>query len=518
MNPPTLHAATAPSLKKDTRHRNNSAETKPVIDRLPPHSKDSEQGIVGCMIAEPERCVDQYRARFSDNVERFYDLRNQEIARVILTLQKEHKGIDEVTISEELRARELLEQVGGIGYLSSLAAAVTSAENFPNYLDILEEKYSLRRSIQLCTEFVGRVYDCKGSDTHILLDELEADIQRVRNGVSGSGIKALLQERSFNPVIEPPPLRAIITLAGQPICTPGNLTTITAAAKAGKTATLGAMVAAMFPHSIESDLLGFKSDNPDRKAILWFDSEQSPDDYWHCVYRAVKRAGMEKPPEWFHGFCLTGLGHDVAWKCVKESIRLYEEMHGGILAVLLDGSADFVADVNDAEESNDFVAAIHGMGIKHDCPIISVVHFNPGGAKVRGHLGSQLERKSESNLALEKDANEVTVIYSTKQRRAPIPKSTGPRFKYDTSAGMHVSVECRREEHDEQERETLQELAEEIFGERPGMRYSEIISSLKSKFPKLSDSTLDRRFKRMRDLGVIKKCVGQLWERTPYGK
>jgi hypothetical protein len=121
----------------------------------------------------------------------------------------------------------------------------------------------------------------------------------------------------------------------------------------------------------------------------------------------------------------------------------------------LDGGADFVADVNDAAESNAFVATRHDLAIKHDCPIVGVVHFNPGSEKSRGHLGSQLERKAETNLALEKDADESTVIYSTKNCRAGIPKGIGPRFRFDPAAGMHVSVASRQSARDDAVRKEL---------------------------------------------------------------
>ena len=55
-----------------------------------------------------------------------------------------------------------------------------------------------------------------------------------------SAVIQLLQEREFNPHIEPPPLRPIYTLNGVPIATPGNLGTITSAIKTGKSAVIGA--------------------------------------------------------------------------------------------------------------------------------------------------------------------------------------------------------------------------------------------------------------------------------------
>ena len=328
-----------------------------------------------------------------------------------------------------------------------------------------------------------------------------------------SAIVKLLAEREFKFDIEPPPLRPIFSLAGTPICTPANLTTITSAIKTGKSAVIGAMVAAALPHAKDADLLGFSSSNPKGHAVLWFDSEQSPDDFWHCVTRALKRSGVASRPEWLHAYCLTGLGCKRAWECVTEATKLSADTHGGVHSILIDGIADLVADVNDPEESNSFVAELHAIAIKHDCPIIGVIHFNPGTEKSRGHLGSQIERKAETNLALEKDSDETTVIYSTKNRRAGIPKGTGPRFMFSPEAAMHVSVSNRRCAKDEEQREALVSLAFDVFEGRPAMRFNELQTTVK-KLLTVSPKTAERKIIAMGRLAVIKKSVGGMYVLT----
>jgi hypothetical protein len=78
-------------------------------------------------------------------------------------------------------------------------------------------------------------------------------------------------------------------------------------------------------------------------------------------------------------------------------------------------------------------------------PVILVLHENPSGdgkdySKGRGHLGSQLERKAESNLRVMKDKDGTSVIFSDRCRRASIPKDIGPRFAWSDAAEMHVTV------------------------------------------------------------------------------
>ena len=76
------------------------------------------------------------------------------------------------------RTSNCLEQVGGIAYLSPLPDAVPSAANLSYYLEIVKEKYLLRKMIHTCTEVVGRVYDYEG-EVDALMDEVERDILRI---------------------------------------------------------------------------------------------------------------------------------------------------------------------------------------------------------------------------------------------------------------------------------------------------------------------------------------------------
>lgn len=247
----------------------------------------------------------------------------------------------------------------------------------------------------------------------------------------------ILRSRRFDHACPPAPLRPVYTLAGKVIGTPGNLVAIASAVKTGKSAVVAAMLAATMGTDGQSDLLGFASENPKGLAVVHIDSEQSPFDHWHCVDRAVKRAGLRQAPPWLYSFCFSGLSSEKAMMCLREVVNKC----GGIHSVLLDGIADLVKDPNDAAECNDFIAELFQMAIDHECPLVGVIHFNPGSDKTRGHLGSQFERKAETNLRLDKDADGVTEIWSEKQRRAPIPKGTGPCFQWSDEAGMHVTVE-----------------------------------------------------------------------------
>lgn len=117
--------------------------------------------------------------RFNGAIEAFYDLRNQTIFQVMFELYERLEAIDVITVQQALKDKGLLEQVGGIAYLSALQDAAPSAANLKYYLDIVCEKFLLRKLIHTCTDIVGRVYDFEG-DVAELMDTAERDILAIR--------------------------------------------------------------------------------------------------------------------------------------------------------------------------------------------------------------------------------------------------------------------------------------------------------------------------------------------------
>lgn len=219
----------------------------------------------------------------------------------------------------------------------------------------------------------------------------------------------------------------------------------------------------------------------------------------------MRRAGAKQRPEWLHSYCLTGLSVADAKACVWQAVVDAYVRHGRIHAIFIDGVADLVLDVNSAEECNGFIAELHALAIKFDCPIVTVLHLNPqsgkgGFEKARGHLGSQLERKAETNLRIEKDGD-VSVCWSERQRRAPIFKDNGPRFKWSEEAGMHVTATAvapaKPKWHGDYEI-----LAAEIFGSGKRMKYGEIAAAI-AEARDISTNAAKQRTKRLLDTGLL---------------
>lgn len=243
----------------------------------------------------------------------------------------------------------------------------------------------------------------------------------------------------------PPEPQTRLFLAGKPICTPGNLTTVISRAKTGKTATLGAAVAAIVAahndkHNL--DTLGFTAPHTS-EAVILIDTEQSPYDAWVCHDRAIKRADSEDP-DWLHHHAMVGYTPKQLREGLTQVIAEAKAAHKGIFTIILDGVADFVSSVNDEGETKEFIAWLRTLTVTHNCPCICVIHSNEGvktGDDGRGHLGKELTRKAESNLLLKKSEDGITTITSEKQRKAPITEADGISFRWSDEHQRHILCE-----------------------------------------------------------------------------
>src|SRR5580658_5671816 len=170
--------ASAVADPKKARRKTSATAGTPKIDRLPPHSIEAEQGVLGCVLLSPHDCMGECIEKLKPGGLVFYDLRHQTLFQTLMEMYDEKQAIDLITLSQRLKNIQQLENIGGLAYLSSLPDAVPSAANLEYYLDIVLEKYLLRKMIQTCTSVVGRVFDYEGQ-VDALLDEVERDILRI---------------------------------------------------------------------------------------------------------------------------------------------------------------------------------------------------------------------------------------------------------------------------------------------------------------------------------------------------
>jgi hypothetical protein len=330
-----------------------------------------------------------------------------------------------------------------------------------------------------------------------------------------------LDARRIRLASPPPPPVPVFTLLSQQICTPGNLTVISAQAKGGKSAIVGAMIASTvttpppadavdeFPAwEPECDLLGFTAAAPAGRAVVLFDTEQSPYDAWSLVNRAALRAHVSSMPDHFRGYSLADVSTEKRRAYLAAEMQRANEECGGIHSVFIDGVADLCKSPNDDIEAFALVEHLAQLAITYACPIIVVLHENPSGfetGKTRGHLGSQLERKAESNLRISKDSRGVPLVFSERCRHACIPRESGLRFEWSVPEGMHVTVEAETKESKvEAARKVEQPECQAVFAGQVGeVSYTDLVQLIITR-AHLSVATAKRRIPKWLSIGLLK--------------
>jgi hypothetical protein len=334
-----------------------------------------------------------------------------------------------------------------------------------------------------------------------------AELATVKADAKTGNLASLLSERVFdfgNCPVKPIP---ILSLCNMPICTPGNLTNIQGPVKSGKSAVEEAvMAAAMNGNRQGPDTIGFAAENPKGFALLHFDTEQSRFDHDALVRRALRRARATEPPPWFASYSTADLDVGQRRKAIRHAMVEARETHGGIFKVMIDGIGDLCADPNDPEEAFDLVHELHALAITYDCAIVTVLHENPGSenGKTRGHLGSQLERKAETNLRLAKDKDGITTMWTDRARHCYLPKEQGPCFSWNDEAEMHLSCGTAGEIKSTADREKMQSEAEKVFAGADSFRHGDLMDTIGQAL-ELKERASKLRVQKWTAEGIIRK-------------
>ena len=142
------------------------------ISRIPPHSVESEQSILGSIILDKDAII---TVAETINPNDFYKEAHKIIYESMLKLNSNNEPIDLITLIEELRKEGHLDNVGGISYLTSLSTIVPTTSNVKYYANIVKEKSVMRQLIKASNEIINLGYDAS-TDVQEILDKAEKNI------------------------------------------------------------------------------------------------------------------------------------------------------------------------------------------------------------------------------------------------------------------------------------------------------------------------------------------------------
>ena len=149
------------------------ADTQVEFIKLPPHSVEAEQSVLGGLLLD-NTAWDKIADMIGESD--FYRADHRLIYRHVSKLVGNSRPADVITVSESLESTKELDGVGGLAYLGALAQNTPTAANIRRYAEIVRERAVMRKLAEVGTEIAETAYNPMGKEAGQLLDEAESKV------------------------------------------------------------------------------------------------------------------------------------------------------------------------------------------------------------------------------------------------------------------------------------------------------------------------------------------------------
>jgi replicative DNA helicase len=161
--------------------------------KIPPQAIEVEEAVLGALMLEKSTYI-----LIADilKTESFYKEEHQKIFKVIQDLVTDEKPVDLLMVTQELKNRQELDEVGGPAYITQLTSRVASAAHIDFHARIIAQKYIQRELIRISSEIQVKSYD-DTMELNDLIDYAESSVFKVTEGSisrESQPIKPLLRE------------------------------------------------------------------------------------------------------------------------------------------------------------------------------------------------------------------------------------------------------------------------------------------------------------------------------------
>lgn len=146
-----------------------------VLNHLQPQALELEAAVLGALMIEQDafpKVVEILKP------ESFYDHRHQLIFQSVLTLSITQRPVDILTVTEQLRSEGLLEQSGGVLYITQLAGKVSSSAHIEYHSRIIAQKAMARDLITFSGDIQQKAFD-ETTDVSELMQEAEGKLFQI---------------------------------------------------------------------------------------------------------------------------------------------------------------------------------------------------------------------------------------------------------------------------------------------------------------------------------------------------
>lgn len=165
-------------------------------ERLPPHSREAERGVVGGVLRDPDTMNDVLQVVRPEN---FYFDAHQKIFQAVIDLYNDGKPLDLVLLFEKLKTQKQLEDVGGIPYLTELWEAVPTGANAEYHAKIVRDHAMIRSLIHTGNEILRDAFD-RSQSADELVAQSERKIMEIANAgmISDTSMLDVAIQEAFN--------------------------------------------------------------------------------------------------------------------------------------------------------------------------------------------------------------------------------------------------------------------------------------------------------------------------------
>ena len=208
--------------------------------------------------------------------------------------------------------------------------------------------------------------------------------------------------RKFRQGYKPPEENVIFTIQGKNIGTSQSFVCFQGLPKSSKSTYITSAVASAFTHW---DIFGMKINLPkERRRICYIDTESSDFDYYRVLERIRSQIICDHLPNNFDSF----LFREDSPREIQDMIETYLSENKDCSVLVIDGILDLISDFNSVEQSFYLVQWLKKITKQHDLLILCVLHLGKKDQNSIGHIGSYLDRKSQSVLKIEKNKEQKT--------------------------------------------------------------------------------------------------------------
>jgi replicative DNA helicase len=148
------------------------------LGKIPPQAIDIEEAVLGAIMLEKDAIIEVLDIL---KPESFYKDTHKKIYQAAVDLSMQEKAIDLYTVTEELRNREQLEEIGGPLYLAQLTSKVASTAHIEYHARIVAQKYIQRELISVSSDIQEKAFD-NTVDVDDLLDFSEGELFKIAEG------------------------------------------------------------------------------------------------------------------------------------------------------------------------------------------------------------------------------------------------------------------------------------------------------------------------------------------------